>query len=244
MTTFSSVDDGAPLLSIRDATVRRGARGGVSILDNLSLEIRLGEHTAILGPNGSGKSSLIKLITQEYRPLAHPAGESQVRIFGRSRWDVLELRTLLGVITPDLDRELTGGAEDRMITGLDAVLSGYFATRGVQPHHEVTPEMQDRARRSLARMEALHLADKPLQVMSTGETRRVVIARALVTDPAALLLDEPTAGLDIVAMHRFLRTVRALDAGEEDYHLRYSSCSRNHPRSDARGVAAQRASLL
>jgi iron complex transport system ATP-binding protein len=77
-------------------------------------------------------------------------------------------------------------------------------------HHQVTAAMRDRSHRALARVEAAHLANKPLNEMSTGERRRVLIARALVTEPAALLLDEPTTGLDFIARHRFMESVRRL----------------------------------
>ncbi len=70
--------------------------------------------------------------------------------------------------------------------------------------------MRDQGRAALARVEATHLAGKPLNEMSTGERRRVLIARALVTQPDALVLDEPTTGLDLVARHRFMETVRRL----------------------------------
>lgn len=209
MTASQSVTDPVPLLQIRDATVHRGTRRQ-PILDRVTLEIPLGEHTAVLGPNGSGKSTLIKLITRDYYPLAHPSGKPVVEIFGRSRWDVFELRSLLGIVTPDLDRRFTDETKTRMVNGLDAVISGFFATGGIVADRVVTEEMQVRAHEALAMMEASHLAGRSMHEMSTGEARRVLIARALVSHPSALLLDEPTTGLDIVAMHRFLQTLRGL----------------------------------
>lgn len=199
-----------PLLRIHDATVRKGAGTGQVVLDHVSIEISPGQHTAILGPNGSGKSSLIKLITQEYRPLAHPAGEPIVQILGKDLWNVFALRTLLGIVSADLHRTFTDGNGPAMLRGLDVVISGFFASRGVQHHHTVTAEMRERGAQALALMEASHLSAKPMREMSTGEARRVLIARALAPDPLAVLLDEPTTGLDLVAMHRFLQTVRGL----------------------------------
>jgi iron complex transport system ATP-binding protein len=187
--------------------VRKGSEHQ-AVLDRLSLDIPQGEHTAILGPNGSGKSSLIKLITQEYRSLAHPTQEPAVQIFGRHRWDVFELRSLLGIVSPDLHSTFTQGPA--FLRGLEVVVSGFFASRGIQAQQRATERMWEQARHALALMEAEHLAGKPLTEMSTGEARRVLIARALVSDPPALLLDEPTVGLDMVARHRFLETVRRL----------------------------------
>ncbi|MBV9281826.1 MAG: ATP-binding cassette domain-containing protein, partial [Chloroflexi bacterium] len=205
-----AIHEALPLLRIRDATVRKGTNGSRTLLDRLSLEIPRGQHTAILGPNGSGKSSLIKLITQELRPLVRPGQDPPVQIFGRDRWDVFELRSLMGIVSSDLHHTFTGGASARPLHGLDVVVSAFFASRGVQSHHEVTGEMWRRGRDALELMEASHLAHIPMHEMSTGEARRVLIARALVSDPPALLLDEPTAGLDVVARQRFLETIRRL----------------------------------
>ena len=194
----------APLLQINGATV---ARGGFKLLDDLSLTIAPGEHTAILGPNGSGKSSLIKLITRQVYPFARPDGRPIVSIFGRDRWNVSELRTMLGIVSADLHQAFVGQSG---LTGLEAVLSGFFASQGLARHHDVTEGMRARAVEALERVEAAHLAGKPLEQTSTGEARRVLIARALVSDPHALLLDEPTTGLDLVATRRFLETLRSI----------------------------------
>ena len=197
-------DANATLLSIHGATV---VKNGCRLLDDLSLDIAPGEHTALLGPNGSGKSSLIKLITRQHYPLARPDGRPIVSIFGRDRWNVFELRSLLGVVSADLHSAFVGAGG---LLGLDAVLSGFFASQGLALHHNVTDAMRERAGEALELVEASHLAGKPLEWMSTGEARRILIARALVPDPRALLLDEPTTGLDLVATRRFLETLRGI----------------------------------
>ena len=97
-----------------------------------------------------------------------------------------------------------------MLTGLDAVLSGYFATQGVFAHQRVTEAMRRQAMEALDRVDAGALARATLDTMSTGEARRVLIARALVHRPRALVLDEPTRGLDLVARHEFLERIRAI----------------------------------
>ncbi len=199
-----------PLLELTNATV---VRGGVRVLDNLSFSIGRGEHTAILGPNGAGKSSLIRILTLEDRPLASVNGTPALRLFGRATWDVLDLRMRLGIVTGELDAGFGMGTSSGRVSGLDAAMSGLLGTHGLFPHHQVTDAMRDRGLASLLRAGAGHLADKPLREMSAGERRRVLIARALVTDPDALLLDEPTAGLDVVARLRFMDTVRRLAMG-------------------------------
>lgn len=197
----------APLLKIDEATVVKGQK---KLLDGLSLEIAEGQHTAILGPNGAGKSSLIKLITRQHYPLMRKDGQPTVTIFGRSRWDVFQLRSLMGIVSSELQQTFTTGDATR---GLDAVISGLFASKGVAPHHKVTSAMRERAESLLTQLQAEYLAERTLETMSTGEARRILIARALMPQPRALLLDEPTTGLDIVARQRFLETLRGIARG-------------------------------
>ena len=180
------------------------------VLDCINLTIREGEHTAILGPNGAGKSSLIRLIAHQDYPLAHPDGTPPLLIFGQELWNVSELRSLLGIVSGDLQNSILTGTRPGRTRGLDAVLSGFFASYGVFWHHHVTPAMREQGHKALALMEASHLADAYIEAMSPGEVRRVMIARALVPDPRALLLDEPTTGLDLMVRHRFLHTLRNL----------------------------------
>lgn len=197
----------APLLELTDATV---VKDGVRILDGLTLTIRDGEHTAILGPNGAGKTTLINLLTHQDYPFASENAPPAVRVFGDINWNVFELRSQLGIISNDLQQRFVAGHSAGRIRGDDAVVSGFFATQGFLINLEVTPAMRTLGAEALARLEASHLATKWLDQMSTGEVRRVLIARALVNQPRALVLDEPSAGLDVAARHRFLEIVRRL----------------------------------
>jgi iron complex transport system ATP-binding protein len=196
-----------PLLELNNATL---VRGRTRVLDGLSLVIGRGEHTAILGPNGAGKSSFIRMLTLEDRPRASDNGQPPMRLFGRESWDITELRTRLGVVTGELDSTFGLGTSGGRVSGFEVALSGLLGSHGVFSHHEVTEDMRERARAALDRVEALHLASKPLNEMSAGERRRMLIARALITRPDALVLDEPTTGLDLVARHRFMESVRRL----------------------------------
>jgi iron complex transport system ATP-binding protein len=198
---------GVPLIELTDATV---ILGGSRILDGLTLSIHEGEHTAILGPNGAGKSTLMKLLTLQLYPLAAGNGTPPIRVFGRDRWDVFALRSQLGIVSADLHDHFVQGNANGVISGLDAVVSGFFASYGVFAHQRVTASMREQARQALDRVGEAHLAARPLATMSTGEARRVLIARALVREPKALVLDEPTRGLDVVARHHFLEQVRTL----------------------------------
>jgi iron complex transport system ATP-binding protein len=200
-------DPSPPLLAIQDATV---VKNQTRVLDRINLTIREGEHTGILGPNGAGKSSLIRLIAHQDYPLAHANGTPPLLIFGQALWNVSELRSRLGIVSGDLQQAILSGTLPKRTRGLDAVVSGFFASYGLFRHHRLTPAMEARGRRALALMEASHLAEAFIEAMSPGEVRRIMIARALVPEPRALLLDEPTTGLDLMARHRFLGTLRNL----------------------------------
>ena len=190
----------APLLELENVTVVRGERAALS---EVSLRIEAGEHVCILGPNGCGKSTLIKTITRECYPLARE--DAAMRILGRERWDIFELRTHLGIVSPDLLASCTTDS-----TGRDVVLSGFFSSTRIFPHHHPDSEHLERAEAALARIGIAHLADRPLLQMSSGEAKRTLIARALVHEPHTLLLDEPSNALDIAAQFHLRETMRDL----------------------------------
>jgi iron complex transport system ATP-binding protein len=197
-----------PFLDLRNVNV---ARGDQVVLHDVNLTIRAGEHVAILGPNGCGKSTLILAMSCQIYPVAEP--EMTVRIFGRERWDLTELRKHFGVVAAGPRGDVAGelpGARTAVTTGLDAVIAGFFSASTLWPNLHVTDEMRARAMESLGRMEALHLAERCVGEMSAGERRRILIARALVHRPRQLLLDEPSNALDIAAQRELRETVRGL----------------------------------
>lgn len=194
-----------PILEINGATVRCD---GVNILDQLSLTIQMNENTAIIGPNGSGKSTFIKLITQEIYPIANKEGAPPVRMFGKDQWILEELKSKLSIVSSDLQNSFLHNTKDGHISGLDVVVTGFFSSLRLFPHQTISDDLFKKAKDALSLMDAFHLAEKFLDEMSTGEVRRVLISRALVTEPEVLILDEPTTALDFVARHKFMDQIR------------------------------------
>jgi iron complex transport system ATP-binding protein len=189
-----------PLIALDNVTVLRGERAA---LERVSMRIDAGEHVCILGPNGCGKSTLIKTITRECYPVYREG--SGLAIYGRETWNIFDLRLLLGIVSPDVLAGCTTEA-----TGHDVVLSGFFSSTRIFPHHEIRPELLERTRVLLERVGATHLANRPVAEMSSGEAKRILIARALVHDPKALLFDEPSNTLDIAAQYQLRDTMRQL----------------------------------
>jgi len=188
------------LLELKNVFVERGGR---LALNGLSLTINAGEHVAILGPNGSGKSTLIKTITRECYPLLRP--ETTLRILGADSWNIFDLRTHLGLVSNDLMAQCT-----RDIKGRELVLSGFFGSIGIWPNHQVLPEMEEATQKAMARLDVTHLAERWLDELSSGEARRLLIARALIHNPSTLLLDEPTTSLDLPSLREVRDQLRKL----------------------------------
>ena len=190
----------SPLLELNNIRVMRGQ---TPALDDFSLRIGADEHVAILGPNGCGKSTLIKTITRECYPVVRE--NSAMTILGEESWDVFSLRARLGIVSNDLMASVTGDANGR-----DVVLSGFFSSISVFSNHTVDPRHRQLADAALQQLGISHLADRPVCEMSSGEARRVLIARALVHNPRALLFDEPCNSLDLAAQHTVRQAMRTL----------------------------------
>jgi iron complex transport system ATP-binding protein len=186
-----------PLLEFRNVTVFRESQ---KALDRVTLQIQEGEHIAILGPNGSGKSTLISTLTRDCYPYLGDM-DWTLRILGRDRWHIFELKSMMGIVTNDLML-----ACRRDYTVREIVLSGFFSSIGIWPNHTVEPYMIEKANEVIELLEITHLADRLMCETSSGEGRRAVIGRALVNDPKAVILDEPSTSLDLRAM-RELRDI-------------------------------------
>lgn len=191
-----------PLFSLCDAQVKRN---GTTILHVDTLEVAEGESIAILGPNGSGKSTLVKLLTREIHPLHRDTPPLTFR--GKDRIALADLRKTFGVVSASMEQEITVGLPVETV-----VEGGCFGTLGVPASVKSTAQTRARTTETLSTLGLTALAQHDCRTLSSGQIRRVLIARALVADPEVLILDEPCAGLDPEGMHYIRSTMRAIAA--------------------------------
>lgn len=196
---------GDALLQVHGAEV---VRDGRTILTVDAFDVVEGEHLAILGPNGAGKSTLIGLLTRDVLPLW--ADPPAVLWRGNPRAELAEIRRTVGVVS-NLWQEVI----DVRLPVRDVVLGGRFGALGVPPHlrSRVTPADTDATDAAIAELGLEGFESRDMRTLSTGEARRALIARALVLDPAVLVLDEPAAGLDPTGAWHLRETVRRLADG-------------------------------
>ncbi|WP_072845094.1 ABC transporter ATP-binding protein [Rhodococcus tukisamuensis] len=188
------------LIDFEDVLIRRG---GVTLVGPVSWQVELDERWVVLGPNGAGKTSLLRIAAAEVHPTAgraHLLGE----VLGKV--DVSELRPRIGLSSSALAHRVPADE-----TVLDLVVSAGYAVLG--RWREQYEEMDTtRAVEMLESLGAEHLAERTYGTLSEGERKRVLIARALMTDPELLLLDEPAAGLDLGGREELVARLSVLAA--------------------------------
>lgn len=190
------------LITLHNAIVRRNGRDILSIDD---FDLAQGESIALVGPNGAGKSTFIHLITREVFPLYrdHPP----VLFKGKSLVTLDEIKKCLGVVSATMQNQITVH-----LPVFEVVYGGLLGSLGVPRQHSMNEEGKERVRKTLDFLGIQKLADRDITTLSSGQARRVLIARALIHDPEVLVLDEPTTGLDPEGMYYIRKTMRDLTA--------------------------------
>lgn len=179
-------------------------REGRTILSDVSLTIGSGEHWVILGKNGSGKTTMLELMNAYQFP-----SRGKVGVLGHTygECDVREVRRQIGYISQSLFEKL--GAADPV---WEAVATGAFAF--LRFYEEIPAEAKDKAHAMLERVRLGHVANQPLSTLSQGERKKVLLARAMMSDPALLIMDEPCSGLDLYERERLLADIDGLGRGD------------------------------
>ncbi len=186
------------VLELADVTVRRGE---AVLLDRVTWAVREGERWAVLGPNGAGKTTLLQLASAQIHPT-----DGVVGLLGEvlGTVDVFELRPRIGLTSAALAERIPRHEVVR-----DVVVSASYGVVG--RWREAYDELDhERAQGLLVEVGAAHLADRTFGTLSEGERKRVQVARALMTDPELLLLDEPAAGLDLGGREDLVSTLAVL----------------------------------
>lgn len=188
------------IINIENARVFLSGR---EILKNINWQVKRGERCFILGANGAGKTTLVRMLMGYAWPLFGARVEVLGHRFGTV--NLQEVRRRIAWVSPLMHQWLNS---ERNWTGREMVLSGPDATIGL--FRDPTPEEETRAASLLHSLRAEELSERAVSTMSSGEQVKVLLARALMTDPELMILDEPSVYLDIAGREFLLRTIAEL----------------------------------
>ena len=186
------------VLELAGVTVRRGQ---ATLLDSVDWSVSDDERWVVLGPNGAGKTTLLQVASAQVHPTTGVVGILE-EVLGTV--DVFELRPRIGLTSAALAERIPRGERVR-----DVVVSASYGVVG-RWREEYDELDHDRAASLLVEVGVAHLADRTFGTLSEGERKRVQVARALMTDPELLLLDEPAAGLDLGGREDLVSTLSVL----------------------------------
>ncbi len=184
------------IIEIRNATIQYGS---FTVFNHFSWKVNRGENWAISGPNGSGKTTLLRLITGDHLQ----AYANEIYLFGRRRGSgesIWEIKKRFGLVSAELQRGYR-----KPIPARDVVRSGFFDSIGL--YRLCNPSQQAEAEKWIDRLNVAALMHRRYDQLSFGESKMVLITRAMVKSPAVLILDEPCQGLDPSNRHRVLALV-------------------------------------
>lgn len=224
--------DASPMIRMVNASVSYGKH---RVLDRLDWCVRPGENWLVSGPNGAGKSTLLRLISADHLQ----AYANDIYLFGCKRGtgeSIWEIKQRIGLVSCEFQVRYR-----QPVSGYQTVLSGFFDSVGL--FRLAGKKQRQRARDWMKRLEIEHLADTPINHMSSGQRRMVLIARAVVKDPDVLILDEPCQGLDadnrkrVLAMAAFIGAESPTNLIFTTHHVdEYPACMTHELRLEKEGA--------
>ena len=188
----------ASVLELNKVTV---SRSGKNLIHNITWSVEEGERWVVLGPNGAGKTTLLSIAAARLHPTR---GEVDILDEILGAVDVFELRPRIGLSSAPVAAQIPGNE-----TALDVVITAAYGVAG-RWNEEYDSFDDNQGKALLDDWGVAHLADRPFGTLSEGEKKRVLIARALMTDPEMLILDEPGAGMDIAGREDLVKRLTHL----------------------------------